>query len=438
MGALVTIILVPATITGLLYTRQILVFFAPGFPSVKIDLCIHFTRQLLPVAIVMVLSYFLTLSLQAQKRFALASASECLQKGIFIVCVVVLVLPLGFGWITYAYGISALSLFIFLLVYHIKRFSTALPNFIPWLDLQTFGILVWPLVIGSGISQIGRLFQNRFASTLESGSIAALSFAQAATDLPLMLVPLALSIVLMPHWCEFTDKEQQNRSKEYLITAIRFLLLLFVPLGALAFVMRKDIIILLFGGGAFGGRSVALTTDAMAWMALGLPILAIEIILTTFFFSHKRVVAPMICGAVGTLIGIICLPFLRDYFHLAGIGAFIPLIRAIKVFCLSLCLASLNVPIPWRRTGVFLVRLGCASFPIAILWYVLNSGLTTSLSFRGIFIRGTVGTTALLFSYVLALKLCPLPLRMSHLASIFSFGSHKQQSKCQEIPPTVA
>lgn len=349
-----------------LFTPQLVDHFAPGFSEVKRQQCIHLTRWLLPSGLFLSLTNLLTLSLHVRKRFALAALGDLLQKGCFLAALLILVAPLGIGWIPWAYCGSVLVAFIFLGACHLGQFRPSARFLFAGDALGQVGLLAWPLVVGGAVSQLGGLVQTSYASGLGSGSITALTFAQTAIDLPLNLVPLSLSVVLLPYFAEFSDRKDAQRSARFLSGATRFLLITFIPLALFTFLFREPIAHVLFKGGRFNQESVRLTVQALAGLAPGLPFMAIEMVFMNFFFASKRMVLPMVCGLVAMSAALACLPLMERFFYLAGVSAFLPLSRAVKIVLLTLCLPLLGIQVPWRRGIGFMARLSVALLPVIV------------------------------------------------------------------------
>jgi putative peptidoglycan lipid II flippase len=409
--ALITVALMGVFIlVGEVFTARLVSLFAEGFPPEKQRICVHLTRCLLPVSIAMALSQLLAISLQVRKRFVYAALGECVQKGFFIALVVAFALPFGSRGLIGACLVSYLIMLAYYAATHLDKFRFGRTAAFSGQDICQTAQLAWPLIIGSAVSQVGRLVQNRFASSLDPGSVTALTFAQTTVDLPIILVPLSLSVVLFPYFSEFSNRKEMERSVPYLAHTTRFLLILFVPAAAYVFLFREPVTDLLWHSGKFGQESVRFTATALAGFASGLPFMALEIVFMVYFYAQKRMIPPMVCGLVSTVLALGSLPFLTERFGLAGVSAFIPLARALKIGMLVWCLRLLEVRVPWRRSMTFLIKLLAAMF-LALGVY----GLVAAFLFSHLPILArprSLGLAAssfvLVFTYLAGLKLTGL------------------------------
>ena len=373
LGAATALLLIAVMGGGCLvamaFAKELVALFAPGLEGERMELAIRLTRWFLPGSAAMSLAYLLAVSLQVQKRFAAAAVGECLQKLAWIVGLVLLVAPLGAGWMIGAFWASVAAMLLFYAALHVRKLAGGAVGSLRAAPLADLFWLGWPLAAGGLVSQVGRMLQMRAASTLEPGSVAALTqYSQATVDLPLILVPLTLSIVLFPYFSEFSDRRQIERSAAYLASACRFLLIVFLPLAALTWLWREPVAHILWRSGKFGPESVHLTAEALAGLSLGLPLFALELILVPFFYAQRRMVAPMVCGAVTTVAAAVALPWLARAFGLAGVGAYLPLARMLKLGLLAACLGGLGVNVDWRSSAVFTLRLVVATAAPVAIW----------------------------------------------------------------------
>jgi len=361
------IVLALATLGGVVFADEVVGLAAPGFDEAKRESCAFLLRLLLPAAALLTLGHLLVISLQVQKRFAAAALSESIQRVVFLSALVLMVAPLGFLWIGGAYWVGVGAMVAILLGFHRRHFRGNLEAFPRerFADLLWLG---WPLVLGGAVSYLGRLVQAGLTSTLDAGSVSALTFAQTAVDLPLVLIPLSLSIVLFPYFSDFANREEARRSRRYLAGASQFLFALFLPLSICLFLFRDEAVWLLFRGGRFSEESSRLTALSLAGMAPGLPFFALEMVWVVFFFANRRILTAVVCGLLATGGGLFFLPWLRDEWGLIGVSAYLPLAKALKVGLLLAALPLIGVTIPWRKGLWALGRIAVAAAGAVLIW----------------------------------------------------------------------
>ena len=143
-----------------------------------------------------------------------------------------------------------------------------------------------PAAIGAGVVQINLLIDIILASTLSSGSISFLYFADRVNQLPLAIIGIAIGTALLPKLSrEIQDGEthKAQKSQDY---ALEFGMILALPATIGLLVLSELIIIALFERGAFSVTSVDATAKALFYYALGLPAFVIIKVLQPSFFAR--------------------------------------------------------------------------------------------------------------------------------------------------------
>ncbi|MEQ8819171.1 MAG: lipid II flippase MurJ [Sumerlaeia bacterium] len=349
-------------VPGYLFTGEIVRFFAPGFSASKQLLAVEMVQSLLPVSVIVSTTYLFSLSLQVQKRFEFAASADHMQKIVFIACLFLFVIRNGFSFLVVAYWLSALVPLLVLSGYHWKRFGE-------WATLKVRIPAVWailalagPTILGNVVSQAGRAFQTRMASGLPPGTVSGLMFAQVLVDLPLMLVPASLTAVLFVYFSDFAERKELHLSRAYLVGSARILFVLFLPAAVFYVLESETIVALLFGDGAFGESSIAVTSAALLALGLGMPFFALEMVLVTYFQGHQRIVLAVGCGLAGVFAGAVGIWFLTPVFGIAGVALYLPIARAVKVATLIFFLRRLDFRVPYRSAILF-----CAKVAFCVL-----------------------------------------------------------------------
>lgn len=411
LAAVFVLVFSGVAIGGGLFSAELAGLFAKGFSADKQRLCAEITQWLLPCVMVVALTSLLRLSLRVQRRFALATFGQCLQKGLFVVCILIWGASLDFRWIVAAFWVSMLSVFFLFSGVHLWRFPMFRRFEFVGKQIGHAALLSIPLLAGGFVSQFGRMLQTRIASTLESGSIAALTYAQAAIDLPLLLVPVSLSYVMLVYFSDFSDRSDLTRSFRYLSRSLRYLFLIFCPAAVFTVCLHNELASVLFAGGAFTSKSVALTGTALTGLGPGLPLFAAEMILMSFFYAHKRIAIPVVCGLAATGTAIVALPALTHEFGLTGVSAYLTVARLCKVSLLICCLRLLGISFPRGRALAFAGKMAVALLATWGAYIVLERGLAThsSLSQLSVFSKLVAHLTASGVVYLVSVWLLRFP-----------------------------
>jgi putative peptidoglycan lipid II flippase len=116
------------------------------------------------------------------------------------------------------------------------------------------------------------------ASTLSSGSIAALNFAIKLHSMLTQMFIMVISRVVLPFFAQQVAEENIEALKATYILTIKKVLFLLLPISALIIVFGGFIVQMLFERGAFSAQSTAATAGAWIAYTIGLPIQAVGIL----------------------------------------------------------------------------------------------------------------------------------------------------------------
>ncbi|MEO1019097.1 MAG: murein biosynthesis integral membrane protein MurJ [Pseudomonadota bacterium] len=165
--------------------------------------------------------------------------------------------------------------------------------------------LVVPGVFGSGVAQINLLVDTWFASTLATGAVSYLFYADRLNQLPLGMIGIAVGTALLPlltrqlrSGAHAVAMDTQNR-------AIELALFFTLPAATALIAIGHPIIEVLFERGAFDAQATAATAAALRAFAIGLPAYVLIKVLAPAFFAREDTVTPVKIAALALLSNIV-------------------------------------------------------------------------------------------------------------------------------------
>lgn len=231
--------------------------------------------------------------------------------------------------------------------------------------------LAAPLILGILFSQLNSIVDNMFASTLQTGAVSALAYARKLADLPVLILPFSMGIVLFPFFSELSARHQGNELTSMFMHAAKIVAIVFVPLG-LAFALMSDTIVsLAFERGAFDSRSHHMTSAALVCYSFGIFAFALEALLVQYYFSMSDTGTPVFAG-IGCVLLNIMLAFglIRIMGH-SGIALALTISKTVKVFILFLALKRKLPGVRMAKPLRFLLKVGASSVPMgAVIFYM--------------------------------------------------------------------
>jgi putative peptidoglycan lipid II flippase len=167
---------------------------------------------------------------------------------------------------------------------------------------------IGPGAIGAGAGQINMLLSTILASTLPTGAVSCLSYADRLEQLPLGIVGIAVSTTLLPLLSRHVEAGAEDSVRHYTSRALEFCIMLGLPAAMGFILLALPIVQTLFQHGAFGAEDARKTAQALAGYALGIPaFLLVKVFAADFFARHdtktpvKMAIAAMITNVVCAL-----------------------------------------------------------------------------------------------------------------------------------------
>lgn len=289
------------TIVGEVFMPQMMVVLAPGFAATpeKFALAVELSRITFPYLILICLAALVSGVLNGLERFTAAAASYVLFNIISIAAMLWLTpyMPtaghaLSVG-VTVS-GVAQLGLLMWASARAGITFSLPRPRLTPRIRLLLRKMA--PGLIGAGVTQLNLAVDVIIASLLPAGTVSLLYYADRVQQLPLGVIGTAVGTAMLPMLSRQVRAGEAESALGTQNRAIEYALFLTLPATLALMVSAHPIIWTLFGRGAFGAESAALTAQALAAYASGLPAYVLIKVLTPGFFARGDTATPVKIG----------------------------------------------------------------------------------------------------------------------------------------------
>ncbi len=362
-------------------------------PAVE-ALAVSFLRILLPALVVYSLSNLTELTIQSYHSFTVPALAEALRRILIVVgLVAAIVFFKGHPEPVHA----TQGLVIGLVVGCMARLLVQLPLlrqrrklFRPRLDFRNpdarkAGVLALPLVVAVIFSYIRNLAESFLALREGVGGLAGLRAARRLVDMPWQVLGLGISYVIYPFISELGAKQERGEMANALVSMIRVMAFVFVPMTVFMFLLAEPTIITAFFGMRFDDESVRLTMQAMPWYVLGMLFFGIEDPMLKWFFALSDTKTPVIMGILGNVLWFaIAVPGIRVYdggltaLALAMVGS-----KTLKVLILLAILRPRLGPVPRKRVLPFIGKLVIAVGVMTVAIIFTSRFLDGAIPFTG-------------------------------------------------------
>lgn len=324
MSVLTTLFLVLSfivTLICLVLTPYITKIMAPGFSDQQLELTNMLTIIMLPSFCFYVLSAVTTGILEYEKVFAPPALGAIPQNILIILAIVLLTNVYGIYGIAAATLLGAVSQFLvqypFIRKYNVLKLNF---NFKAHKKLfkDTF-LALSPMIIASIAYQLNAVVDRMIASSLQTGSVSALNYANKLMFLPLSIVLLSFITVLFPSIVD-AAAEKSKHFVHLIFQGINVISLIGIPIMAVMLIESETLVNIAYKRGAFDDEASLLTTTAFFFYSFGMIFIALKEFLNRSFIAIHQPKITMIASVASIVANIILSLILSRYFGVGGIA----------------------------------------------------------------------------------------------------------------------
>ncbi len=164
--------------------------------------------------------------------------------------------------------------------------------------IRQIGRLYVPLMLGLIVTQFQIIVDGRWASAAGEQSVAWMGFATTLIQLPLGLIPVAVSLAALPSLAQFAIAGDWDGFRAIFGRGLRLVLVLLLPATAGLFALSLPIVGLIFKHGNFTADDAQMTALALRLYLIGLPFAGVDYLLNYTFYARQNTRTPAIVGVV--------------------------------------------------------------------------------------------------------------------------------------------
>ena len=308
--ALLMAALIPFSVLVMLFMPHVMYVLAPGFENdpQKYDLAVNFSLITFPYLTLISVTALQGGLLNARGIFGPAAAAPIafnivLVLGLFVAKIFHLHVGYTLSWAMTIAGVVQMGW----LIISCRRAGVPIP--LVWPRLTEAGKKLFKRVgpgsLGAGAAQVNLLISTILASTLPTGAVSWLFYADRLNQLPLGIVGIAVATTLLPLLSRHVAGGREDSVRHYMSRAIEFCLLLGLPATVGLAIAAKPIIQTLFQHGAFGTTDTHATAQALAGYALGIPAFLLVKVFSAGFFARHDTVTPVKIAFVAMAVNVV-------------------------------------------------------------------------------------------------------------------------------------
>lgn len=279
---------------------------AKGFQGEQFNLTVKLTRIGLPMILFSGIIGILTGYLQSEERFTSTSAIGISFNLVYIFFLLFLSSKFGIKGLMVAALLAVASQVLIQIPeilragYKYKFKFSIKDNYIKKVILLSL-----PVLIGIAINDLNAIVDRTLASSLVSGSISALNYANKLNGLILGVFISAITTVIFPLLAKESNNDNIDGMKVIMKKGVNLILLITIPATVGLIVLAKPIVEIAFQRGAFDSTDTVMTYQALIFYSVGLVAMALRLLITRVYYSLQDTKTPMINGAISVVFNII-------------------------------------------------------------------------------------------------------------------------------------
>ena len=290
----------------IIFVPQILALIAPGFTGAKKESAVLLTRIMFLSPILLGISNIISGILRVFKRFLVTSLAPILYNIGIIFGIIFFVPSMGLKGL--AWGVVLGAFFHLLIQIPVllklgfrskKLLDFSEPGFLRAVRLTI------PRAIGLAASQINLIVITAIGSTLTTGSIAVFNLANNLQNLPITLIAVSFSTAAFPFLAIYFSKKNKEKLLDEFSAVFRKILFLIIPISLLVFILRVQIIRVIYGTGKFSWADTQLTAACLGLFSFGIFAYGLSLLVAKTFYAFQNTKIPALITLFTVAINIV-------------------------------------------------------------------------------------------------------------------------------------
>ncbi len=199
-------------------------------------------------------------------------------------------------------------------------YKTVLRPVVTRSTLSRLALLSLPVMLGTFLDQINIYIGIYLAGGMGPGAISHLNYASRLAMFLATTFSMLVSYFLFPRLAVDAVAADDKRTGMTLALGVLLIVGATLPPTVVSVMMREDVVSLVYGRGALSQEDITATASAYALFALGIVFIAVREIFNRLFFSHQRMVVPLVIGVVASVVNFLVSRWLGGVMGPAGIA----------------------------------------------------------------------------------------------------------------------
>lgn len=275
-------------------------------------------REMLPIVVLIPLTFIGVAALQSEKRFQTPAVAPVLYHLFLLLSLMGMSFAglssrlggRGYGVLTTVAAVLYLSIIWWSLFKNWRRVPEVFiqrtrkqAKILPYLKAISKDLIPYLFILL--FTQALLLVERYFASSLESGTLAALNYAYRLVEFPITVFVAAVTTVLLPDFSRNLSAKRYGAVMKQMKVALLITGIITACASLGLFLLRTPIVTLLFQRGAFNAHSVSQTVAVLTGYSFAIVGQSVSLICLRYFIASRKMRIPLVVYMIGMLTSIV-------------------------------------------------------------------------------------------------------------------------------------
>ena len=317
---IVIIISLIFVLLGVIFAPYIVKIFAVGFKGDVFDLTVNYSKILIFSMVFIAINGLVSSYLVASGNVYISGAIT-IPFNIFVIIAIIFASVTESYVMVYGTLIAYIAQLLFQLPLLIKKgYKHRLTVNLRDENIRQILFLVIPVFIGSYINQINAVVNRTLASTLDSGSITALNYANKLNMFAVGVIAVAISTIMYPILSNLASEGNKKLFKINISKSINMIVIIMLPIMVVMTTFSTEIVKVLFEEGSFNSHDTYLTSTALFFYSIGILSYGLKELLAKSFYSLQDTKTPVRNATISVVINIVFSIILVNIMGIGGLA----------------------------------------------------------------------------------------------------------------------
>lgn len=331
------VFLVVAVLSGIyiLLANYLVPIITPGFSGEQLQLTIMLSRIMALQPVFLSVSFIFSGVLNSYKRFVAYAFAPILYNVGIIIGVLFLVPKIGIAGLGWGVVLGA-ALHMLVQMPSVLAVGWHWQPVMSWTseDIKTLRRMILPRMFGLSTQQVNLFLVTILGSTLAAGSISVFHLANNVQGVPIGLFGIAFAQAAFPTMAEQQSRKNYQGFRRTVTRTFRYILFFIIPISVFFFLLRAQLVRVLFGAGAFDWEDTVLTLETLGLLLLSLFAQASIPLLARAFYVRQNTITPVIISLISIVLNIGLAIILAPWMGVQGLALAFSVAAVAQLFML--------------------------------------------------------------------------------------------------------